>query len=186
MGLHMPEPATTTPGERPANFAVPTRASGMPQCNAGKSQENRRKITASLQVVSGVACYLLRALWGFQSRGATAVPRAMYDRGGSHGSSRELRTACGGTYPTATADVWRRAPLGWSGYHISRHGTDTCLGVCRAGCRAGAASARLPSRALSNDEVSRRLSEKEPVYQSIVAVGQMTDDNACSLLSNLM
>jgi RHS repeat-associated protein len=32
----------------------------------------------------------------------------------------------------------------------------------------------------------RRLSEKEPVYQSIVAVGQMTDDNACSLLSNLM
>src|SRR5215218_8547095 len=33
---------------------------------------------------------------------------------------------------------------------------------------------------------SRRLSEKEPVYQSIVAVGQMTGDNAYSLLSNLV
>src|SRR4029453_15774564 len=37
-----------------------------------------------------------------------------------------------------------------------------------------------------NLKVPRSLSEKEPVYQSIVAVGQMTDDNACSLLSNLM
>jgi hypothetical protein len=32
---------------------------------------------------------------------------------------------------------------------------------------------------------ARRLSEKKPVYQSIVAVGPMPDDNACSLLSNL-
>jgi hypothetical protein len=34
--------------------------------------------------------------------------------------------------------------------------------------------------------VPRSLSEKEPVYPLIVAMGQMTGDNACFLLSNLV
>jgi hypothetical protein len=42
-----------------------------------------------------------------------------------------------------------------------------------------------PSSSSQSNALSRRLSEKKPVYQSIVAVGPMPDDNAYSLLSNL-